>query len=437
MRRARVEHAAAGASFTLARALVQGRSRTRAAQGPVFNEQELATIALSLDERERQVMAESGVGTDDFRRFSEEASGNVSLDGNFSIQVLDEALRVWGLACTPLASSEPCAVAARRAPLSERGFLCNLDKHWYAIRRLGREWWDFNSLLPAPSPVSATFLQELLAQLQEEGYTIFVVTGAWARCSLYGEPSSDGVWLTREQAAELRADAARAKAAGRTRTAAENALARAARGGGQLTLRGWRGAQDDGDDPELRRALEASLGEHADGWAQHSGAAPSRRDVLSGDEDEALARAIAASLDEPQAKRHAPRFDLARDGDADEDPELAAALAASVAAVPSVATPPSEAEAGHTTPPREPDASEPGATQLALRLPSGARIMRRFLATDTLVGVAAVLQHAHGVDMRAHVLTSGFPPRALAPPSATLAELGLANASSLINVQPT
>ena len=72
--------------------------------------------------------------------------------------------------------------------------------------------------------------------------------------------------------------------------------------------------------------------------------------------------------------------------------------------------------------------------QLALRLPNGTRMMRRFLATDTADGVAAVASAA-GVDMQRHVLTSGFPPRELAPRDATLAALGVSD-KALINVQP-
>jgi ataxin-3 len=420
----------------------------------VFNEQTLAEIAHSLDERERAVMAENGLDSAEFVAFSQEASGNVALDGNFSIQVLDEALRVWSLSCTPLASTQPCAVAARRAPLRERGFLCNLDKHWLSLRKLGMEWWSFNSLEAAPAPVSDTYLNELLAQLQAEGYTVFVVNGEWtARNSLYGEPSHDGVWLAREQAAQLRAAAARDKVAGRTRTAAENALARAARGGGQLTLRGWGGANDDGEDPELRRALAASMGEVADGWTADrsdgggAGAAYARSPVgvKSGaeDEDEALARAIAASLDEPQAKRRERVLPSAPLPALDEaDPELAAALAASLAdAAPAAAAPVAAntgvaaASAAPPALPREPDASEPGALQLALRLPSGLRATRFFLGSDTLADVAAVVQLVHGVDMHAHALTAGFPPRALAPPTATLTELGVTH-KSVVSIQP-
>ena len=355
-------------------------------------------------------MAELG-DTEQLRAFVAEESGNVSLDGNFSITVLQEALRVWGLACTPFASkTAPEAAAARKAPVAQRGFLLNLDRHWYTIRRIGVEWWNFNSLLAAPEPVSDTYLGMLLEQLQVEGWSIFVITGAWqARSALRGQASADGVWLSRSQAAALRESAARDKAAARTRTAAQTLFSRAAQEGGKLTLRAWGGGDDAGDDPELAQALAASLGEAGAGWA---GGALSRqhheRVPAPVDEDEALARAIAASLDEREPKRRP-------------------------VAVPAEAPPP-VAPAAPAPLPREPAADEAGAIQLALRLPNGTRTMRYFLATDTAEAVAAVAAAA-GVDMQRHLLTSGFPPRELSPRDATLAALGVSD-KALISVQP-
>ena len=52
-------------------------------QGPFFSEFDLAALASDLDLRERQMMLE-GQGGDDF---VPEESHNVSLDGDFSIQV--------------------------------------------------------------------------------------------------------------------------------------------------------------------------------------------------------------------------------------------------------------------------------------------------------------------------------------------------------------
>ncbi len=56
-------------------------------QGPYFNEIDLAQIAHQLDELERAVMAEGGGA--EYQQFLNEASGNVAMDGMFSIQVGD------------------------------------------------------------------------------------------------------------------------------------------------------------------------------------------------------------------------------------------------------------------------------------------------------------------------------------------------------------
>lgn len=53
-------------------------------QGPFFSEFDLAALASDLDSRERQMMLQ-GAGTGDFVPAE---SHNVSLDGDFSIQVL-------------------------------------------------------------------------------------------------------------------------------------------------------------------------------------------------------------------------------------------------------------------------------------------------------------------------------------------------------------
>ena len=53
----------------------------------------------------------------------------------------------------------------------------SLREHWFTIRRLGSQWFNLNSLLEGPELVSNTYLGEFLAQLQHEGYSIFLVTG--------------------------------------------------------------------------------------------------------------------------------------------------------------------------------------------------------------------------------------------------------------------
>lgn len=57
-------------------------------QGPFFSEFDLAALASDLDRSERQVMLEGRVPTASSGDFLTEESHNVSLDGDFSIQVL-------------------------------------------------------------------------------------------------------------------------------------------------------------------------------------------------------------------------------------------------------------------------------------------------------------------------------------------------------------
>ena len=57
-----------------------------------------------------------------------------------------------------------------------------LREHWFTIRRLGTQWFNLNSLLEGPELVSNTYLGEFLAQLQQEGYDIFLLTGEIPPC---------------------------------------------------------------------------------------------------------------------------------------------------------------------------------------------------------------------------------------------------------------
>ena len=94
-------------------------------------------------------------------------SGNVAADGNFSIQVLSEALKTFALECVPLACE--AAVGARAAPEAECAFLCNLREHWFTIRSASGDWYNFNSLYTAPEALSPFYLGAYLSSLQAEG----------------------------------------------------------------------------------------------------------------------------------------------------------------------------------------------------------------------------------------------------------------------------
>lgn len=46
---------------------------------------------------------------------------------------MTKALEVWSLTCIPVTSQE--AGRAWQEPQNEAAFLCNLDQHWFTVRR--------------------------------------------------------------------------------------------------------------------------------------------------------------------------------------------------------------------------------------------------------------------------------------------------------------
>ncbi|KAI9115912.1 hypothetical protein K1719_012842 [Acacia pycnantha] len=138
-------------------------------QGPFFSEFDLAALASDLDRKERQMMLQGGICSGDF--LSEE-SHNVSLDGDFSIQVLQKALEVWDLQVIPLDS--PVAEPAQIDPGLENAFICHLQNHWFCIRKVSGEWYNFDSLYAAPQHLSKFYLSAYLDSLKVLGWSIFL-----------------------------------------------------------------------------------------------------------------------------------------------------------------------------------------------------------------------------------------------------------------------
>ncbi|XP_077123974.1 ataxin-3 isoform X2 [Ranitomeya variabilis] len=134
-------------------------------QGEYFSPVELSTIALQLDEQERMRMAEGGLATAEYRTF---------------VEVISDALRVWGLELILFNSPEYQTLGID--PINEHAFICNYKEHWFTVRKLGKQWFNLNSLLTGPELISDTYLALFLAQLQQEGYSIFVVKGDLPDC---------------------------------------------------------------------------------------------------------------------------------------------------------------------------------------------------------------------------------------------------------------
>lgn len=154
-------------------------------QGPYFSEVDLSQIAQEFDERERQLMMESGIENEDYLNYVANESENVNNEGNFSIQVLRKALENMNLVVLAIGSCPEVL----EDPSQEDAFICNLESHWFAIRKVAGHFFNLNSIEKGPSLVSSFYLKYfcllynfplfsmLLSQLKAEGYSIFVVRG--------------------------------------------------------------------------------------------------------------------------------------------------------------------------------------------------------------------------------------------------------------------
>ncbi|XP_034255929.1 ataxin-3-like isoform X3 [Thrips palmi] len=213
-----------------------------------------------MDEQERERMAENGVDSEEYRNFIQQPSGNMDDSGYFSVQVIASALNVWNLELVPYNSTEPRAVTAQTSPHDMQAYICNYHDHWFTIRRLGRQWFNLNSMLSGPQLISDTYLSVYLAQLQHEGYSIFVVFGALPDCQAHEmlliKPA---VQVTQPQRVES------AKSQGYRLGSAS-------------------------DDPDLERALRISLGQTNDMESKHAASGGSASD------DPDLERALRISL---------------------------------------------------------------------------------------------------------------------------------------------
>jgi len=447
-------------------------------QGPIFNEVDLAQIAHELDAMERAFMAEGGMTSDEYLRFTAEESGNVAADGMFSIQVLSKALQVWGLHAIPIDNPEVRAAATE--PQREEAFICNLQEHWFTIRKMecdaeGVEWWNFNSLFPAPQPLGTFYLSAFLATLREQGYQIFVIRGnlpAPQRPPSDGSgavPGGAGRWFTPSSAKQANDTAAEARQRGRVSNALEEALSRAQAQGGTLQLRSKRSRlQDaalvnDDEDADLAAAIAASLADQPGGsgsgrdGAGPSGAGPSTSAApapsasmfpdlgLSGGDPPLQRTSSTEATVQSSGELGLPE---GLDYDEDEDPELAMAIAASLAdsaaggqahwggevssaarGAPAAAA--AAAQEGEVLE-EEPDAG-PGVVELAFRLPGGQRSSRRFHVTDTTAALHRYLRLGVGLRGSPLSVSTQFPRKDLLPSATTtLAEAGVSDPQVLV-----
>ncbi|KAF8973251.1 Josephin-domain-containing protein [Flammula alnicola] len=147
-------------------------------QGNYFTAPDLSDIARNLDSLE-QSYDDSNMG---------HSSTNMDDTGFFSVQVLDNALRVWGLNLTRWRGENMRPY--HNHPHTQLAFILNLEQHWFTLRRFGNananvdlddgngHWFNLNSFLPAPQWVGKLYLGMVLQQAESEGYSVFAVTQA-------------------------------------------------------------------------------------------------------------------------------------------------------------------------------------------------------------------------------------------------------------------
>lgn len=100
-------------------------------------------------------------------------------DGNYSIQVLSEALTTFGnLQCVPMENPE--IKKSIKDYGDENAYICHSIDHWIAIRKINGIWYNLNStniIPPGPQIISNFYLSVFLDSIKSSGYIIFVVRG--------------------------------------------------------------------------------------------------------------------------------------------------------------------------------------------------------------------------------------------------------------------
>lgn len=134
---------------------------------------------------------------EDYKQFLQQPSGNLDDTGYFSVQVISKALSLWTLDLIPLKSTDTIATQIRVNPTLAQAYIFNMENHWFCIRRFKCDtkhsssqssseqnaFFNLDSLLSRPEYMSSTYLTEYLKQMQNEGYSIFVVSGEFPECS--------------------------------------------------------------------------------------------------------------------------------------------------------------------------------------------------------------------------------------------------------------
>lgn len=144
-------------------------------QGPLFNESNLCTIALELDQLERGLYEGEAPPTPTNQ---DDGTNNIAPDGNYNVQVLTKALENCG-SYEIETIDKPGVMDPAGSFADEQAFMWNSVDHWFAIRKVHDTWFNLNStnIEPGPQIISDFYLDAFLISVKSSGYTIFVIRG--------------------------------------------------------------------------------------------------------------------------------------------------------------------------------------------------------------------------------------------------------------------
>lgn len=149
-------------------------------QGPYFDPFSMAEIAQQLDDLEKKLYEEDPSSIAD-----QKPVGNVDDTGNYNVQVLSEALKVYGAEIKPVKQTE-CGKLLTESMDTIEAFIFNSSTHWFAIRKICNVWYNLNSTNPGPGPqiISDFYLSAFIKGTEELGYTNFLVENVPALADL-------------------------------------------------------------------------------------------------------------------------------------------------------------------------------------------------------------------------------------------------------------
>jgi ataxin-3 len=306
----------------------------------------LTEIAHELDQLERSVLGPSAALL---------PSANVDAAGNYSIQVLKQALQEKyriSLSHLSVMLHDGDDAAAREDVTEFQGFLCHKSNpdHWFAIRQVGGRFWNLNSMLERPVTVSHFSVGTEITKWQNQGYNVYGI-----RSGLPPGGTKVGSTQTSAGAWHLMSDLLRGKSTERDP---------------------WEGLTGKGMRLDGRSTASTSR--------STSGSTEASASAAFDLEDDELQRALQMSLETASAAEQSARY------------------------------------AKYPVPP-EPASSIKATARLQIKLPSGGRVVRRFLESDPVEALYAfVYQRERGGtspsqqnEPRLLELRYGFPPRDL------------------------